>query len=377
MTKNKLPVILLLVIIAVLLFNAPRSSNFPKGIFSIISTNTINFAGVLWDTEVNNHHFAGSCSGSVSGGEIANLQIQVSGSSGGAASDVKAITQTPINNYDEMLVVFDSNQYSGFEMGSSAGIFLTDNTRISTRDETNVIRRILVYEDSVSGGKSSFSNFFDLKYVGFRNNHDGTYSIVRGNGLGDLTVTSKVIVPNTNLFLGMHTIAGGGAGGDRATATMNSYNVIFRVSGFALCKANQYSVDLNRDGKFDFGECINSTVLELNHREEFEQSVNDRLFQAEQQNIQKIADLQQQISILQQQNGSITLLSQQLEETQKILINLQSRDKNVIATVQSQEQFIPESKTKTSEKTSFNFASVPSGVKIILGIALIVFLLRL
>ena len=310
-----------------------------SGLFVISSASIIDFAGQSWDTEINNHHFAGSCSGSVSGGEIANLQIQVSGSSGGSGCEVTSITQKSINEFDEILVVFDSSQYAGFEMEGNAGIFLTDKTRFSTRDETDVMNKLLSYSDNTIGGKSSFSNFFALKYVGFRNNHDGTYSIMKGSGIGDLSVVNKIAVPNAPLFLGMKVGGGGGAGGDRATATMNAYNVIFRVSGFALCKANQYSVDLNKDGKLDFGECVDISVLELNHREEFEQSVNDRLLKLEQQNTQKIIDLEQQIISLQQQNADVTLLKQQLEQTQKILADIQAKDRNVIAAVEANEQF--------------------------------------
>ena len=110
---------------------------------AIISIGTINFAGFSWDTEVNNHHSTGSCSGSIGGGEIASFGIQVSGSSGGAGCIVTATTQIQINSIDEFLIIFDSTQFAGFEMGASAGFFVTDKTRISTRDESNMLNNLI------------------------------------------------------------------------------------------------------------------------------------------------------------------------------------------------------------------------------------------
>ena len=347
------PFILLIITIAVIVFIFFSKSS---GLLSITPLSSVSFAGFEWDTEINNHHFAGGCTGSVIGGETANLNIQVSGSSGGAACDVTMITRTQINSIDEFLVIFDSTQYAGFEMGSSAGVFITDKTRYSTQAETNVISRVLNYEDSISGGKSSFSQYFSPKIIKLKNNFDGTYSVLTSLGVGDVFIvkTTAPIPKDKPLYLGLVVNGGGGAGGNDARSSMIVYNIGRKENAFAVCKADQFVQDVNNDGKIagDGSECFDLNTLVLNS-EEF---VKESDFVKQQRLLEELqaknSGLTTDISLLKQQlaqqpaafdstalEQKIALLESELKTAKSTLADVQAGDKNVINTITQQEQF--------------------------------------
>lgn len=326
---------------------------------ALINTGVVSFAGYNWDYEVNNHHTpGGSCSGYVSGDETANLNIEVVGSSAGAGCDVYMTTQTPINDVDEFLVIFDSSQFAGFEMGASAGVFITDKTRYDTRDESQVITQIISYSDGVSGGKSSFSQYFTPKLIKLKNNFDGTYSILTSLGVGDVfIVKNTVTIPKDKpLYLGLSVSGGGGAGGSNARSTMTVYNIGRKESAFAVCTANQFIQDVNGDNKIatDGSECFDLKTIVLNN-EEF---VKESDFAKQQRILEELQaknegltadlnNLKQQLAnqqIIQQPSFDDTTLrtqiiqiEQELKDTRLILADVQSGDKQVINTI-SQEQ---------------------------------------
>ena len=313
----------------------------------IIPSLPISFAGFTWDTEVNNHHSTtptGSCSGSITGGEIANLQIQVSGSSGGAGCEVTATTQTPINAVDEFLIIFDSTQFAGFEMGSSTGFFVTDKIRISTRDESNMLNNLIGYGDAIGGGKSSFSQYFAPKLVKLKNNFDGTYSILTSLGVGDVFILKETkALPNKPLYLALRVNGGGGAGGDKASVSANFYNIVRKENAFAVCKADEVIAPN--------GTCQKLANILLASEEAIKESFDAKLIRVTAELEAKNIGLTNDITLLKQQlqasqdTTTINMLIQRLNELEtelktakQQLADVQAKDKTVVNTIILQEK---------------------------------------
>ena len=380
--------VLLIILLIILVINIGINN---KGL-SILNIGIVTFGGYDWNYEINHLNEVGGCSGSAIGGDTLTLNARFSGGSSGGGCQVTAVTQKPINDVDEIEVVFTSTHSAEFETGTSAGVLLTDGSR-TARGE---IIGLLGYTDGVGANQDQF---FDFKYVGIKNNHDGTYSLIRGTSLADLVVVQKYTAPSptTPVYLALKAEGGGGAGGGKASVTFTAYNVIQRVNRFAVCKADQLGVDKNADGKITPDECTQISGLDLLNKEEFQESINTQLARIEAENQAKVLDLQQQIILLNQQLQSgasqqqttlqdeinklqsqvtittseqqkflleqevqrlrneqlltssqdrIFALEAQLKDTKSILADVQAEDKNVIAVVQQQEQFQRPNKLK-------------------------------
>ena len=136
------------------------------------------------------------------------------------------------------------------------------------------------------------------------------------------------------------------AGNSKMAATV--YNVIQKENSVALCKADQVPYDLNGDDKITLGECTDLKTIILNSEEAIKESYDEKFARIQAELEAKNAGLTSQIIDLQKQQQSfntqqlqtqIDSLNAELKTTKSMLDAVIAKDKNVVNTIDNNEQF--------------------------------------
>ena len=303
------------------------------------------------------------------------------------AANAGRLMQTDVTGIDEILVIYEGNAaaYCGLGVSNSgAGIGAIVKGSVSG----GVSAGQAIGTSRCPSSSDSVSAIFKPAIWKFRNNFDGTWSSLEGIGVGDIFIVKSTAAVAGNPHLQLEASASGqcGKGG---TSLLKIYNIVRKENAFALCKADKYAYDANGDGKIatDGSECLDLKTIVLNSEEAIKESYDEKLAritaeleaknsglaeQIQQLQIQlvqqgtsssqlqlKITQLesqlasatdktaiQLQIDALRQQqlqSGSlqdqVSALQAELKETKIVLASVQANDQNVIAAIESQEQF--------------------------------------
>lgn len=341
-----------------------------------ISSN-FQFAGLSWTdsgTQLSGNCNSGGGQTSLIAKEGKPLIISASGSSFQAIRSIK----TDVTGIDELLVIYEGNtQCSGSQSGSGISVSILGSE-----------------SGSVGVNKGGCGATHQPEIVKLKNNFDGTWSSLKGIGIGDVYILQKTEkISGNSQFLQVGADGGSACGlGGSASASITLYNVVRKEDAFAVCKADKYALDFNNDGKIanDGSECFDFASIKIMSEEAIKESFDEKIAriteeleaknsgltskiqelqkQLAQQGIsssqitlleQKIRELESQLSsasdktLIQQQidalrsqqmlSGNvqehINALQSELRETKKILADVQAGDNNVINVIERQEEF--------------------------------------
>lgn len=360
-TNNKgqaIPAIFVLIVIVI-------------GVFALININgggaglsilTIPYGGLSF-TDPGHDDLRLSCNYGYSESDVAvNDGFLIMSIAGSQAS--QRVIEADVTGQDEFLIIYDAEgrvdaaSDFGVSLSMSAGIVGSESGTLSQ-------------SASISAGRGeSQSRYFEPGIWKFKNNFDGTWSSLRSIGVGDVFVVENTVEINGAPKLRLAVSGGNGCGGFQNTnkarthsysGQLRIYNIIPKENAFAVCKADEFIQDINQDGKITADECFDLNSIVLNREEavlesdlEKQQRVIDELEQKQSGLETQNTELQEQIELLQQQNSDTQSLQAQLEELQSELAatnqqiaNVQANDKNVIASIEHDEQFREPGKAKS------------------------------
>jgi len=380
---NPLVLFITAVALILLMFGLPNSP------FGLAILSHFDFAGFSWKDSGN---IANACQIGSAGSDVTKtgdfLEIKHSSSNNGGNRYI----ETDITSVDEVLII-----YEGYASATCSNGYSNNGASISSSIQGSISGSVgsSLSADAVGcpSGSHSASLTFPPSIWKFRNNFDGTWSSLQGLGVGDVFVVKSTGKIEGNALLRIGASSGGGCGssGGGANSYIKIYNVVRKENAFALCKADKYAYDANGDGKIaaDGSECVDLKTIVINSEEAIKESFDEKLARitaeleaknagltaditalkqqlAQQQTTEQITSLQQQIQQLeadlvtasdktaiqsqidnlrQQQLDSgnlqdqLSALQAELRETKAVLADVQAKDKNVINTIDAQEQF--------------------------------------
>jgi hypothetical protein len=380
------PYFLIAVLLVIGFFVFSSGSGFKLAIFS-----DVDFAGFTFKDS--GPVQTGSCNYGGSGSDVTKEGEFLILSSSGTRPNFRTLT-TDVTGVDEVLIIYDGyvsascSKYQGGGYGSvSASI--TGSTSGSI-------------EESDSAGCNPNSQLFSEKYIApsiwkFRNNFDGTWSTLQSLNVGDVFIEkTKAPISGDKQFLSLKVSGGVGAcqgsnGPASGSAKLKIYNIVRKENAFAVCKADQFVQDVNKDGKIatDGSECFDLQTIVLNSEESIKESYDEKIaritaeLEAKNTGLQaqldqlkqqldstdsstQLTDLQKQIASLEAQlttaqdktaiqaqidalrqqqlessnvEDRIAALEAELKETKDVLASVQAEDKAVINTIENQAQF--------------------------------------
>lgn len=366
MDKDKLPVVLILIIIALLLFNAPKAK-FPQTkypFYTLVGLSTINAFGFnfedfghLYPSSISGDKSLNSCSdGSQSEVHKEGESLVITGS-GAVAGNRKV--RTEVTGADEVLILYSGSANAYCSNGyPNAGASIAASVEGSGGGSVGISKS--AGTTKCPSGDESVSSSFEPSYWKFKNNFDGTWSSIQSlSGLQDaVLVLGTYPLYGDKQYLNLIIDVGSGCntrGG--SSARLQVFNVVKKVNGFALCKADQYINGYDASGN---AICQNFTTLKLQFEEALHEALSDYIQRKETDLAAKelylnqtLNNIQQQILIasqsqqflLQQQINNLTL---QLTETRRILQLVQNKDSQVIQVFRDKE-LLP-SATQTTQQ---------------------------
>ena len=384
------PLVLTLIIIGglLLIFSLPNNP------FRLAILSNFEFAGFTFQENIIPYSSqCGSGSGSVvREGEFIILKNSYSACTGSSSVSIT----TDVTGVDELLVIADANMYAS--AGANSGVGSGFSASIKGSEGGSVGSGFALGIGTNEGGATR-SQYFSPRVIKLKNNFDGTWSNLESLNVGDIFIVKQKSAIKGNAILDIE-VNGGGSGenGGSTTIIATVYNIVRKENAFALCKADKYAYDLNKDGIIspDGSECVALTTIVLNSEEAIKESFNEKIARItkeleaknagltadiealkqqldQQQATEQITALQQQISLLESQlatasdktaiqsqidalrqqqldsgnlQDQINALQSELKTTKTILADVQSKDKNVISTIASQEQFERPNKIK-------------------------------
>lgn len=362
-----------------------------SGLLTIVDSN-LNFAG--FNFQQNIFAYSSQCGG---GSGIVELQgefLILKSSQGGSGCPFAsyALVSTDVTSIDELLVIADANAYvsAGYQSGATASF--SASIKGSEGGEVSSGFGISTNPWTSGGSGGTKSEYLSPRVIKLKNNFDGTWSYLESLNVGDIFIVKSTQPIKGNAILELQarsSLSGEGNGVANIQAVI--YNIVRKENAFALCKADKYAYDLNKDGVIatDGSECVTLNTIVLNSEEAIKESFDAKLARitaeleaknagltadiealkqqlAQQQTTEQITALQSQITLLESQlatasdktliqNQIDTLRQQQLnsnnlqdqlnalqaelKETKSVLADVQAKDKNVINTIEAQEQF--------------------------------------
>lgn len=321
-------------------------------LFSILP---YQFAGLTWndlghDNGVLDCNFATSSSTIIQDGEF--LKIFATGARGPS----KRFIETDITNIDEVLIIYEGWGQAGCTQasGNSGQSSIIGNV-VGT--ESGIISdSINVPLSGCSSQDVTNSMTFEPSVWKFKNNFDGTWSVLQSLGVGDVFIVkdTKTIIGNVKLQLGSVGGAGncGGEteGNNFGTTELTLYNVIIKENSFAICKADEYWQDKNFDGVPTTDECFNLTSIVLNAEEAIYESFSEKIDRIQEENeakqayletqtadlsaeIQALKDAQVDINEIVLLQSKLDSLQAELDMTNEVLDGIELGDSDVIDSI--------------------------------------------
>ena len=328
---NPLVLSLLVVGSLILLFSSPNSP------FKLAILSNFDFVGFTFqDIEEENKACGQAYSGFASNVEGGGLNPIVITANGGSIPKGKRFISTDITGIDEVIVI-----YEGWAKCNprSTGANIYASVKGSENGEVR---------SSKSASCSSAQDFhtFQPAMWKFKNNFDGTWSYLESLGVGDVFIVrdKQQITGNVLLDMGVNIESSCGEGGS-GSASLTLYNIVRKENTFAICKADEY-LTTDATGK---QICNSLSTIVLNSEEAIKESFDEKIArltaELETKNTGLSADITALKQQLAQQQGNTELLNkvnaleQELQATKNILADVQTKDRAVINTIESQEQF--------------------------------------
>ena len=244
-----------------------------------------------------------------------------------------------VSGVDEFLVIYEGYAVAGCtngQPGSSAGF------SGGVEGDSGVLD--VGKSAGCSYGVSEGTKTFPPSLWKFKNNFDGTWSNLESLGVGDIFIEKgrKTIGNNPRLYF--QAAAGNGCGKHGSGSTqLKIYNIVKKENSFAVCKADEFLSD---------GKCTQLSQIILASEEAIKESTDEKIARITAELEAKNAGLQENINFLNEVlktqptssdlakiHTDMAALQAELKTTKDTLAAVQAGDNNVIAVIESQEQF--------------------------------------
>ena len=342
------PLVLLILLLLLILMFSPINP-FKLAIINTFTWNGFTFQEHKTDLSTTRQGCSGAGGdGNVEFTENKPLVLRIKGNNNAVTKKVT----TEITGIDEILIIYEgyaecngADGYGGF----TGVIYGSEGGDIGAGS-------------GVGCGRSnpSLNQIFRPAIWKFRNNFDGTWSYLESLNVGDIFIDKKrEIIKGNKQYLDLMVYAGSGCGVPaQGSASLTVYSIVRKESGFALCKADKYSYDLNGDGKIaqDGSECVDLRTVVLNSEEAIKESFDEKIKRITAELEAKNKGLTVEIDLLKQRLAQeeakpipttdttaieqrLAQLESELKDTKAVLADVQAKDKNVVNTIEQQEQF--------------------------------------
>lgn len=268
------------------------------------------------------------------------LEITGNGNNNGGARYI----ETDVTGVDELLIIYEgygtaSRPRSTSDTSSSIFASIVG----SNSGELGASQSVSTSPSDNSVGASKTLSFQPALWK-FKNNFDGTWSSMKSLGVGDIfIVDSTQAITGTNQYLRLGVSVGASCNAGAGTAYLKVYNIVRKENSFAVCKADE--VLLNN-------KCEKLTTILLNSEEAIKESTDEKFARVQTELEAKNSGLQIDIDALKEQisnqqgyndasiQAQLKALQDELKEAQITLKAVQAKDSNVVAVIESQEQFV-------------------------------------